>query len=207
MPAAASGPASGSPESPAPSPDRIVTPAEFLRVDADAVAARARRDGSPGATRLLREVRQRAAEMDGERPGPRPIPPEESDRLVRELGGYLADLGREVERMASTRRGIDGESVRGDVLDAIRGWGAYTGGRGYLDEVRRDAAARDAGRPVGRAETAAAVLDFQPPSVSKSGKPEPGRSGAGRRLLVEAKWLAVGLVCGLSAYRTGDAWS
>ena len=184
----------------APSPDRIVTPAEFLRVDADAVAAGRGGMARQALTRLLREVRQRAAEMDGERPGPRPIPPEESDRLVRELGGYLADLGREVERMASTRRGIDGESVRGYVLDAIRGWGAYTGVEGhwmkYVETLRPGMLAA----LLAEAQTAAAVLDFQPPSVSKSGEARAGAQGPVDRLLVEAKWLAVGLVCGLSAY-------
>ncbi len=181
-------------------PGLLATPGDLLRIPADTVAAGREGMARQALAQLLREVAQRAAAPDARHTEQRPIPPEEGERLVRELETYLAALGREVERLAITRPGVGSESVRKHVLDAIHGWGAYTGIEGhwmkYVESLRPGLRAA----LLTEASAAAEVLDYQPTAPLPSSGIDSSSQRLIDRAIVEAKRLAVGLVCGLGAY-------
>jgi hypothetical protein len=68
------------------------------------------------------------------------LPEDEQNRLVQELRTYLADLGREVERQQQAHCLTDTDGLRRYIIDAVRGWGAYTGVEGhwlkYVERVK-----------------------------------------------------------------------
>jgi len=174
----------------------LTDPSKPLRVDDAAVAAS--RDGLERAalSDLLNAIYRRAGEAaTAASPG---ITPEERDRLVRELASYLADLGRETGRAAAEKPGADAAWVRRYVLDAIKGWAAYTGIEGhwlrYVETLRPGTQAA----LIAGAEKEADSLDYRPTPVPAQASDSSGALPS--RLMLEAKRVAIGLSLGLATY-------
>lgn len=178
-------------------PGSLTDPSELLRVDEAAVSA-----GQAGMARaalsdLLNAIYRKAGEATAA--APTGIPPEEHDRLTRELTGYLADLGRETGRVGAKKTNADAAWAQGYVLDAIKGWAAYAGIEGhwlrYVETLRPGTQAA----LIAEAERAISCLDYRSKPV-RAKAIEPAGGGAQRWLLLEAKRAAVGLILGLGAY-------
>ena len=182
-------------------PGTLSDPTTPLRVDDDAVSA-----GQSGMTRaavsdLLSAIYRKAGEAATVAPAG--IPAEERERLMRDLTGYLADLGRETGRVGAQKPRADATWVRRYVVDAIKGWAAYTTIEGhwlrYVETLRPGTQAA----LIKEAEQASDCLDERPaPVQEKAGDAadEPVGGGPQRRLVLEAKRAAVGLILGLGAY-------
>jgi len=180
-------------------PGAIADPSTLLQVDTAAVSAGTSGMASAAVSDLLNTIYRKAGEAASATPSG--IPPEEHARLTRELTGYLADLGRETGRVGAEKPHADADWVRRYVLDAIRGWAAYTGIEGhwlrYVETLRPGTQAA----LIAEAELASDCLDYRPaPDRSKAGDPagEQVSGGVHRRLLLEAKRAAVGLILGLA---------
>jgi hypothetical protein len=122
----------------------------------------------------------------------------ERQRLTAELGRFLADLGREVERQAKGPRPPTADNLRTYALDAVRGWGAYITIEGHwLKFVERlRPGAQD--KLLAETEAALVLLDHVPPAAqSPLGNVSTNVTGRTiERVLVEAKRGLVGLACG-----------
>jgi hypothetical protein len=147
---------------------------------------------------LLSEIRQLAAH-----PPCTPqavIAEEECQRLSGELTKYLADLGRELQRQAHRRQPMTAAILQTYALDALRGWGAYTGIEGhwlkYIERLRP-------GTQVAFLAKAHAVmpwLEYEPRHEPKKTPHHSTGSPLLDRLIVEAKRLGDGLLSGMAAY-------
>jgi hypothetical protein len=186
---------------PAGKPGTLADPSTPLRVDEAAVSAGQSGMARAAVSDVLSAICRKAGEAAAATPTG--IPPVEHDRLIRELSGYLADLGRETGRVGAEKPRVDADWVRRYVLDAIKGWAAYTGIEGhwlrYVETLRPGTQTA----LIAEAERASDCLDYRPAPVrAKAVDPagEQASGGAQRRLLLEAKRAAVGLILGLGAY-------
>lgn len=178
-------------------PGALTDPSKLLRVDEAAVSA-----GQSGMARaalsdLLNAIYRKAGKAAAA--APTGIPPEEHDRLMRELTAYLADLGRETGRVGAEKPHADAAWAHRYVLDAIKGWAAYTGIEGhwlrYVETLRPGTQAA----LIAESERAINCLDYRSAPVRAKAN-EPAGGGAQRWLLLEAKRAMVGLILGLGAY-------
>lgn len=178
-------------------PGTITDLSKLLRVDEASVSA-----GQSGMARaalsdLLNAIYRKAGEATAA--APTGIPPEEHDRLMRELAGYLADLGRETGRVGAKKPQADAAWAQRYVLDTIKGWAAYTGIEGhwlrYVETLRPGTQAA----LIAEAERESDCLDFRP-TPARGKADEPAGGGGHSRLLLEAKRAAVGLILGLGGY-------
>ena len=182
-------------------PGSITDPSELLHVNEAVVLAGQSGMAEAALSGLIHAIYQKAVESTAATPPG--IPPEDRDRLASELTSYLADLGRETDRAAAARPTADTAWVRGYVLDAIRGWAAYTGVEGhwlhYVEKVRPGTQAE----LFAIAERDIDCLDYRPAAVrALAAVPGVNQVGGGvqSRLVLEAKRVALGLVLGLAAY-------
>lgn len=156
----------------------------------------------------LREVARKAESVPSEdRP---PIDEKESERLTLELRGFLADLGRELERVAADRarigRPMTDQDSRTYVRDAVHGWGAHIEIEGmwmkYVEALRPGA------HSVLLAELDRALAILLAPEIKSTPRPSQApqavATAAGSlpidRLVLEAKRAGVSLACGVVAY-------
>jgi hypothetical protein len=185
-------------------PGTITDLGAFLAVDTAAVAAGRAGMSRQALTGLVADLRQRAEQAPAAQPA---LPPDEQDRLVNELKSYLADLGRELARQAEKRRPLTADTLRTYARDAVRGWGAYTGVEGhwmkYVERVRPGLQAAF----LAEVEAALPLLDLEDVTLSPPEPPAAAPPSAAAdagvpvdRLVIEAKRLAGGLVCGLAVY-------
>jgi len=170
---------------------------QFTAVDPTAVA-----DGRNGMIRnalrsLIQDIGQKAEQLPT---AAVPVPDSECDRLIRELGSYLADLGRELNRQTEKPVPLTTEVLRRYAVDALRGWGAYAGIEGhwlkYVEKIRPGTQAAF----LAEAESAMSVLDFQPGSKPVEIAAPVESSPMVERLIVEAKRMGVGLALALVGY-------
>jgi len=168
----------------------------FLAVKADEVAAGRRGMCRQAVLELIEELRRKAISVAA--PPPINVSDSESDRLIRELGGFLTDLGRELNRLAEKRRPWSAELLRSYALDAIRGWGSYLGVEGiWLKFVERLRPGTQAAF-IKEGKEAFALLDYEPGNEPAE---EPKAVAAVQdRIVTEAKRLGVGLAMGVGAY-------
>ncbi len=170
----------------------------FLAVDsADVAAGRSGMIGNALAS-LIEDIRQRAENLPD---AVAPVADDECDRLIRELGSFLADLGRELNRQTEKKMPLTTETLRRYGLDALRSWGAYSSIEGfwlkYVERVRPGTQAAF----LAKAEAALALLDFQPGSAPVEVVAAPGEvPPLVERLIVEAKRVGVGLLLAFVAY-------
>jgi hypothetical protein len=125
---------------------------------------------------------------------------EECDRLIRELGAYLADLGKELVRQIDKPTLLTSESFRRYAIDAIRSWGAHASIEGhwmkYVERLRPGTQAAF----LTEAEAAMELLEFQPGSKPPEVIAAVESSPMVERLIVEAKRAGVGLLLGVVGY-------
>ncbi|MBI1830468.1 MAG: hypothetical protein HYR84_03345 [Planctomycetes bacterium] len=168
----------------------------FLMVDPTQVAA-----GRTGMIRnavvaVLAEIREKA---DKAPVAYATIADDECDRLVKELGSYLADLGRELTRQIDKPGTATTETLRRYALDALKSWGAYASIEGhwmkYVEKVRPGTQAAF----FAEAESALSLLDFQPGTKPAEVAAQAESSPMVDRLIIEAKRAGVGLAVGVAA--------
>jgi len=169
----------------------------FLAVNPDEVAV-----GRSGMIRnaiatLIADIRPKAEAMPVVVSS---VAEDECDRLIRELGAYLADLGKELTRQMDKPTPLTTESLRRYAIDAIRSWGAYASIEGhwmkYVERLRPGTQAS----LLAEAEAAMALLEFQPGSKPVEVVAPVESSPMVDRLVVEAKRAGVGLVIGVVGY-------
>ncbi len=126
---------------------------------------------------------------------------DDKNRLVQELNSYLADLGREVERQKQVRRLTNTDTLRRYVMDAVRGWGAYTGVEGhwlrYVEQVKPGTQAD----LMKETEAAAALLDYEAGSNETAQRAEhhSGKTSSNDYFAVLAKRAALAVIGGIVA--------
>lgn len=132
------------------------------------------------------------------------IPLEDQDRLVSELGDYLSDLGKELERRKKAGQIRDTETLSAYARDALRGWGSYIGVEGhwmrYVERLRPGLQAAF----FNEADEALTLLTFDPGS---SPAETPGGAGEERAggLVRMAKRACGGFAFSLTAWLTARA--
>jgi hypothetical protein len=176
-------------------PGTVADVESFLTLKPDEVGAGRRGMTQRVMAEFLGEVRHVAERCPT--PTQASVPDDECDRLARELGGFLADLGRELDRQVEKRHPWTVEALRGYALDAIRAWGAYAGIEGhwlkYVERLRPGTHAS----LLAEAQEAFLRLDYEAGSEPKT---EAGSPAIPDRFMTEAKRLAVGLGVGVVAY-------
>ena len=159
---------------------------------------------------LLGEISRRV--IDSPTPPQVPIDEAERERLARELEEHLAALGREAARWVQTRpaTSLSDEALKTHCLDALKGWGAYSGPEGtwlrYVERLRpgtQTALIAEGARAMETLgwEMPASMREERAPSETAPTV----RSGAGEpawleRAVLEAKRLGAAVLAGLGAY-------
>lgn len=144
---------------------------------------------------LLADLRQRAEAAPA--PSAAAVPEDEQDRLTRELTGYLADLGRDLDRQVAGGRATTSDRLRTHAADVVRGWGAYVGIEGhwlkYVDRLRPGAHAA----LLEEVRAAVSTIEYDP------GRPaDPGRGPAAAPdwFTARAMRAGIGLAAGVGSY-------
>jgi len=177
----------------------LAHPSAALHVDPAQLAA-GREDAAREALQaLVRDMSEYAAANAP--PHAPPIDDEEAARLVHDLAGYLADLGREVHRYLGQRPRATAEDLRSFARDALHGWRAYTSLGGlwlrYVERLRPGAEAQF----YEQVKLALPLLD-SPAGTTFGGAPTPTRRSSGR-LVRHLGRAALTLALGLGALTWG----
>lgn len=177
-------------------PGTITDPGKLLALDPAVVLRGRSQMASQAFADLLRDLRERAEKAPAA--APVTIPFDEQERLVRELGSYLSDLGKELERQKTAGRVADMETLRAYARDALRGWGAYLGVEGhwmkYVERLRPGMQAAF----LAEADSALELLQYEPGSAPAEAAQGGGALPSG--LLQKAKRASVGFGSGLISY-------
>jgi hypothetical protein len=179
-------------------PGTVADVGAFLMVDPAEVAAGRAGMAQGALAGLLAEMCQRAEKSPEDHQAA--IPEDERNRLTRELAGYLADLGRELDRQGAQRRARTTAGLCKYALDALRGWGAYTSIEGYWMKYVERLRPGTQQAFLAEAESALALLEYQPGRETDEDPDQWVGAPVVDRLMVEAKRLGAGLVCGVLAY-------
>lgn len=176
----------------------ITDPAQLLAADPAEVQRGKSGMREQALAGLLAELR---AQAEKAKTAPAPaIPRDDQERLAGELGDYLSDLGKELERQRKAGRIRDTEGLHGYVRDALRGWGAYIGVEGtwlkYVERLRpglQDAFFTEA-------EDALPLLALDPGSTPVASAPGERGKASASGLVRMAKRACVGFAFSLAAW-------
>jgi hypothetical protein len=145
---------------------------------------------------LLGEALKRAEGVPQSSP---PVDAKERDRLIGELNTYLADLGCQLKRQIDAGRPMDDREVRGYVCDSVKGWGAYLSMEGHWMKYVETLWPETQEALFAEAERASDCVTYRPAKTVPHSSPrvEPAIVD---RLLVEARWVGIGLCFALIGY-------